>query len=188
MVRCDHRDPIQEVECHGGLQENAQESCRNASSPNRIGNDWYPDPQSKTLCLGPLMKRSIAYQSPCVAGWLSGAFLWMSVAPGAAHGLQESVFRNDTEVAIRQAHTLLDSVMEANRIPGLSVAVGKGARVVWSQGFGFADLAHGVLVTPLTKFRVGSVSKPFTAAALGACAVENWRPGPDWGQIEHRMA
>lgn len=65
------------------------------------------------------------------------------------------------------ARVLLDSVMKAHSIPGLSAAVGRGNRVLWSEGFGFADLTHGVSVTQLTKFRVGSVSKPLTAAALG---------------------
>ncbi len=65
------------------------------------------------------------------------------------------------------ARVLLDSVMKAHSIPGLSAAVGRGDRVLWSEGFGSADLTHGVSVTQLTKFRVGSVSKPLTAAALG---------------------
>ncbi len=69
--------------------------------------------------------------------------------------------------AVQEARALLDSVVAAGSIPGLSAAVGKGRDVLWSEGFGFADLTHGVLVTPLTKFRVGSVSKPITAAAMG---------------------
>ena len=35
------------------------------------------------------------------------------------------------------------------------------------EGFGWADLEQRVPVTPLTRFRIGSVSKPLTAAALG---------------------
>lgn len=68
--------------------------------------------------------------------------------------------------SIRAARQLIDSVMAAASIPGLSAAVGRGSEVLWSQGFGFSDLEHGVTVTPLTKFRVGSVSKPMTAAAV----------------------
>ena len=68
--------------------------------------------------------------------------------------------------AIEAARALLDSVMDAHAIPGLSVAVGKWSQVIWSEGFGFSDLTHDVTVTPLTKFRIGSVSKPITAAAL----------------------
>lgn len=69
--------------------------------------------------------------------------------------------------AVQAARVLLDSVRAAGSIPGLSVAVGRGPEVLWSEGFGLADLTHGTPVTPLTKFRVGSVSKPITAAAMG---------------------
>ncbi len=67
--------------------------------------------------------------------------------------------------AIDEARRILDSLLVAESIPGLSAAVGRESQVIWSQGFGLADLAHDVPVTPLTKFRVGSVSKPMTAAA-----------------------
>lgn len=69
--------------------------------------------------------------------------------------------------AIESARLLIDSLMEAEAIPGLSVAVGRGSEVLWSEGFGYSDLTHQVKVTPMTKFRIGSVSKPITAAALG---------------------
>ena len=62
--------------------------------------------------------------------------------------------------------------MEANAIPGLSVAIGRGSEVIWSEGFGYSDLTHDVRVTPATKFRVGSVSKPITAAAIGVLLEE----------------
>ena len=74
--------------------------------------------------------------------------------------------------AIEAARSLLDSVMEAQAIPGLSVAVGLGSEVMWSEGFGFSDLTHDVTVTRLTRFRVGSVSKPITAAAIGVLVEE----------------
>ena len=69
--------------------------------------------------------------------------------------------------AIDDARAIVREVMAEAGIPGASVAVGFHGRVVWSQGFGFADLEHSVPVTTLTKFRVGSVSKPITAAAMG---------------------
>ncbi|MCP4977977.1 MAG: beta-lactamase family protein [Maribacter sp.] len=51
--------------------------------------------------------------------------------------------------------------------PGLSVSVGYDDKIVWSKGFGYADLEQKVTVEPSqTKFRVGSVAKPFTAFAL----------------------
>ena len=69
--------------------------------------------------------------------------------------------------AIEEARALLDSIMNAEAIPGLSVAIGRGSHLMWSEGFGYSDLTHNVSVMPLTRFRVGSVSKPITAAALG---------------------
>ena len=71
------------------------------------------------------------------------------------------------DAAVDSARLLIDSLMAAEAIPGLSVAVGRTSEVTWSEGFGYADLTHDVKVTPETRFRVGSVSKPITAAALG---------------------
>jgi CubicO group peptidase (beta-lactamase class C family) len=49
------------------------------------------------------------------------------------------------------------------RPPGFSVAVAVNGKLVWAEGFGFADLEQCVPVTPETKFRIGSTSKPLTA-------------------------
>jgi serine beta-lactamase-like protein LACTB, mitochondrial len=54
----------------------------------------------------------------------------------------------------------------ARGIPGLSVAVAVDGKIVYSEGFGYADLEERVPVWPTTKFRIGSVSKPLTSAAL----------------------
>jgi len=43
---------------------------------------------------------------------------------------------------------------------------------VWADGAGFADVENRVPVTPLTEFRVGSVSKSLTSAALGLLVQE----------------
>ena len=51
-------------------------------------------------------------------------------------------------------------------IPGLSVAVAVDGQIVYSEGFGYADLEQRVPAWPTTKFRIGSVSKPLTAVAL----------------------
>jgi serine beta-lactamase-like protein LACTB len=51
-------------------------------------------------------------------------------------------------------------------IPGLSLAVAVDGKIVYSEGFGFADLEERVPAWPTTKFRIGSVSKPLTATAL----------------------
>ena len=69
--------------------------------------------------------------------------------------------------AIEAGRAVLDSLRMASGIPGLSVAIGVGGDVMWSEGFGFADLENRVSVTPLTKFRIGSVSKAVSSIAVG---------------------
>jgi CubicO group peptidase (beta-lactamase class C family) len=69
--------------------------------------------------------------------------------------------------AVRAARTAVRAVMDSAGVPGASVAVGVGDGIVWSEGFGWADLEQRVPVTPLTRFRVGSVSKTMTASGLG---------------------
>jgi CubicO group peptidase (beta-lactamase class C family) len=69
--------------------------------------------------------------------------------------------------AIAEARRLVRDTMRVLGAPGASVTVMRAGRVVWSEGFGWADLEQQVPVTPLTRFRIGSVSKPLTTAALG---------------------
>ncbi len=74
---------------------------------------------------------------------------------------------DDYAETIDAARELIRSLMDEHGVPGASVAVGIDGDIVWSEGFGWASLELGVPVTPLTKFRVGSVSKSMTAAAIG---------------------
>jgi serine beta-lactamase-like protein LACTB len=68
--------------------------------------------------------------------------------------------------AIEDGRALLQALVESSKVSGLSVAVAVDGDIVWSEGFGYADLESRVPVTPLTKFRVGSVSKSLTATGL----------------------
>src|SRR5882724_891161 len=49
---------------------------------------------------------------------------------------------------------------------GVAVLVARDGKVVFQGGFGLADIAKKTPITPETKFRIGSVSKQFTAAAV----------------------
>ena len=51
-------------------------------------------------------------------------------------------------------------------IAGLSLTVAVEGKIVYSEGFGFADLEERVPAWPTTKFRIGSISKPLTAVGL----------------------
>jgi CubicO group peptidase (beta-lactamase class C family) len=73
--------------------------------------------------------------------------------------------RAATDRAIAQAREIVTTKL-ATKVPGLSVAVGVDGVIVWSEGFGFADLAARKPVTRDTRFRIGSISKPIAAAGL----------------------
>jgi serine beta-lactamase-like protein LACTB, mitochondrial len=67
--------------------------------------------------------------------------------------------------AVKKARTTAQEVL-ARGIPGFAVAVAVNGKIVWSEGFGHADLEERAPARPTTKFRIGSVSKPLTTAAL----------------------
>jgi CubicO group peptidase (beta-lactamase class C family) len=56
--------------------------------------------------------------------------------------------------------------------PGAVIAVLQDGKIVYSQGYGAANLEHGVPNTPATVFHLASVSKQFTAFAVYLLAHE----------------
>ena len=78
---------------------------------------------------------------------------------------RESEQEADREAAARLESKLPD-VREALRIPGLAAAVVRDGELIWSGGFGLADLESGVEVTADTPFGLASVTKPFAAFLL----------------------
>jgi CubicO group peptidase (beta-lactamase class C family) len=67
--------------------------------------------------------------------------------------------RGDLAPLIRAAQNRFD-------IPALSVALVRGDAVLWSEGFGLADVARKRAATPDTQYRAGSLAKPLTALAV----------------------
>lgn len=68
------------------------------------------------------------------------------------------------------AQRLLDTLREANGVPGMAAAVWHDGRVLWEGGSGQRDVAAGLPVTSDTLFRLASVSKVFTVAAVARLA------------------
>ncbi len=67
---------------------------------------------------------------------------------------------------VREAQALVQQDQAAKGYPGIAIAVSVDGQTVWSEGFGYADLEHRLPMTPSIKFRVGSIAKPMTAAAV----------------------
>lgn len=64
------------------------------------------------------------------------------------------------------ARTAILAHMQKNDVPGLAVAVWKDGRILWEEGFGWADRENHVPATAHTMFALASVSKPLTAIGL----------------------
>lgn len=84
-----------------------------------------------------------------------------------------SVFAQDS-LAIEQARIKVETFFNASELPGLSVTIAKRGEILLSEGFGYADLENKVPVDPAhSKFRIGSVSKSFSAVALAVLYEHN---------------
>lgn len=60
---------------------------------------------------------------------------------------------------------------DASGVPGCAVGVIHAGKYVHAKGYGMANLEHGIPIGTASIFRIGSVSKQFTAAAIAILAV-----------------
>jgi D-alanyl-D-alanine carboxypeptidase len=71
---------------------------------------------------------------------------------------------------VRSAIDLLEAWIEAQRVtrelPGVSIGIVHDQVLVWSGGFGWADVERREPATADTLYRIGSITKLFTATAL----------------------
>lgn len=56
--------------------------------------------------------------------------------------------------------------LQIGTIPGTSVLVAQNGKIIYQNGFGYANIEKKITVTPDTKFKIGSISKQFTAVAI----------------------
>lgn len=60
---------------------------------------------------------------------------------------------------------LMTSFVGEHKVPGAALAVTRHGKLVYSRGFGYADVDAHELVEPAALFRIASISKPITAVA-----------------------
>ncbi len=77
---------------------------------------------------------------------------------------------------------IADAVVKFDQ-PGLAVGIVKDGRLVWSKGYGKLDLARPEPVTSNTIFYCASISKAFTACAVGLLVDDGKL---DWNDPVHR--
>src|SRR4051812_30866244 len=70
------------------------------------------------------------------------------------------------ETLSAELERLVRSDQRDKPLPSLAAAVVRDGALVWESAVGAADLGEGRDATPDTQYRVGSITKTFTAAAI----------------------
>jgi serine beta-lactamase-like protein LACTB len=102
-----------------------------------------------------------AILSLCCVAAFDGTRSAAQTNAGTTQAVAEDRYAAARENGDRQAKEWI-----ARGTPGLALAVAVDGRIVYSEGFGYADLEERVPVWPTTKFRIASISKPVTAVGL----------------------
>jgi CubicO group peptidase (beta-lactamase class C family) len=105
---------------------------------------------------------------------VAGLFIYISATTKPIHpdaaavpsASQSSPPARWAESAEQGRQAVRAALLEQN-LPGVSVAVGIGGEIAWAEGFGWADIEKQTTVGPDTRFRIGTLSIPLTAAAAG---------------------
>jgi len=93
-------------------------------------------------------------------------FFFPTTCLSASLPAQSPVLKHVDYSSMREEiYRLIKKKMEKNDIVGLSIAVVDGQKIVWADGFGWADKIKKIKATPETVYRVGSITKLFTATA-----------------------
>jgi len=85
---------------------------------------------------------------------------------GATSNQAADAQRRPTERTLAEFRHALDSLRQRTLIPGLSAAIAFDDTLIWSEGFGYADLDQRIRATAHTPYEVASLSKPVGAILL----------------------
>ncbi len=87
--------------------------------------------------------------------------------------------------AVERARPIVHAAIVEQNLPGVSIAVGMDAAIVWAEGFGWRDVATRTPVTPETRFNIGTAAPVVTSAGIMSLGLTNtgidsaarWSPG-----------
>ena len=92
------------------------------------------------------------------------ALAWMSVASGSSSRASAQDARLDA--TLRDIDTRIAADFAKDGVGGISIAVVSGDKLVWSKHYGYAETETKRVANNDTVYRVGSITKQFTALAL----------------------
>jgi CubicO group peptidase (beta-lactamase class C family) len=109
-------------------------------------------------CLAVALALSLAACGP--AGFGGGA------SPAALERAAHEPATGAAGPGLERFDARIQSILERSGIPGASLAMARGGRLVLARGYGLADVAAGERVQPQTRFMLASVSKAITAVTV----------------------
>ena len=69
--------------------------------------------------------------------------------------------------------SLIQEEMKRHNVQGLSIALVDDQKIIWAQGFGYADVNNRIPAKPETIYPAGSIAKLFTVTAALQLAEQN---------------
>jgi D-alanyl-D-alanine carboxypeptidase len=100
------------------------------------------------------------------AALLAGPLPAVGVARATAAPPAPLAEQPDVAAAIALFEIWVAEQMAYRHQPGLSIGIAHDRELVWARGFGLADVAERRPAGPDTVYRIGSITKTFTATAL----------------------
>ncbi len=92
-----------------------------------------------------------------------------AIIPASISASSEPIRRTYNFELVRQR--ILEAVANG-KATGLAVAVAQGGRIIWEEGFGWANRDAGLKATAHTPFSLASITKPFTTTTLMTLVAE----------------
>ncbi len=93
-------------------------------------------------------------------GWAHGCVVVLLACLGAT-----AAWAQDASFDWKPLTAAIEAAMHRGGVVGLSIAIINDQTVIFTRGFGYADLAHKTPATPDTVYAAGGVAQPVTAAA-----------------------
>ncbi len=87
--------------------------------------------------------------------------------------LSSSILAQDISEKIEKTDSLVTAYFESKNHPGMAISIYLGDGMIFSKGYGYADVKEQTPVNPPTsRFRIGSVSKTLTSVGMGVLMQE----------------
>lgn len=99
----------------------------------------------------------------CFSRSSAAALAFLLLLPIAAAAAPAEPLAADTVARIDATVT---KTLSTSRVPGMSISISRDGTIVYSNAFGYANLARHTPATVQTHYEIGSITKQFTATAI----------------------